>query len=161
MGKIFQDKLKTKGSAVDLMPWQDPSYNNHYDNMVDKLFKDPNMEPESATWALISVLKLIIVDLFYKEKDIKKCSLPECQKFDTKKNFAKCAKCGSIYCGRDDQVKHWKSGHKQQCKELLNKSEKDETVSNEEKNKVENNVVAPAVDTKQTANVGDENQIDN
>jgi hypothetical protein len=31
----------------------------------------------------------------------------------------KCAQClGVLYCSRECQVKHWKDGHKQHCKEI-------------------------------------------
>jgi hypothetical protein len=63
-------------------------------------------------------------------------------------SFAKCAKCGSVYCSREDQVTHWKNGHKQECKLIVEQA----------------NIVAPAVvvvvddnNNKATNNDVDEN----
>ena len=45
----------------------------------------------------------------------KKCG--SCGVSDKEKKLTTCAQCKSIfYCGRDCQTKHWKEGHKEDCR---------------------------------------------
>jgi serine/threonine protein phosphatase PrpC len=50
--------------------------------------------------------------------ELKKCSNPTCNNIETAVGeFKTCGKCKSVfYCSRECQAKHWKAGHKIECK---------------------------------------------
>ncbi|TFK65801.1 hypothetical protein BDN72DRAFT_845109 [Pluteus cervinus] len=71
--------------------------------------------------ALLTARRLVVNDHWFKflKKNASTCDNPKCQKLDSRENFRKCGKCGSVlYCSKECQAIHWKEfGHKRKCKQ--------------------------------------------
>jgi hypothetical protein len=53
----------------------------------------------------------------YKKEQLPMCAC--CEEHYKRTALRKCGQClGVLYCSRECQVKHWKEGHKQHCKEI-------------------------------------------
>ncbi|TFK65802.1 hypothetical protein BDN72DRAFT_845110 [Pluteus cervinus] len=71
--------------------------------------------------ALLTARRLAVSVHWFKflKKNASTCDNPKCEKVDSRKNFRKCGKCGSVlYCSKECQAIHWKEfGHKRKCKQ--------------------------------------------
>ena len=96
--------------------------------MTYNLFKNKDLEAESATWTMIAVLKRLIGELF--ESDgLRKCSEDTCNEWRNPAKLMLCGRCRQVlYCSRDCQVRAHKNGHKEHCKQLVAANQSTDTV---------------------------------